>query len=59
MQTEEMRLPARFLPVRAVVRVQSVLEAAGAALGHSKMSATEVDTEKNLPPVLRVAAEMG
>ncbi len=41
------------------VRRRYGLEAAGAALGHAKMSATEVYAERDLGLALRVAAEMG
>jgi integrase len=41
------------------VRKRYGLEAAGASLGHSKMSATEVYAERDLGLALRVATDMG
>jgi hypothetical protein len=41
------------------VRKEFGLEAAGAALGHSKMSATEVYAERDAQLALNVAAKLG
>jgi site-specific recombinase XerC len=41
------------------VRRQYGLEAAGAALGHAKMSVTEIYAERDETLALRVAAEIG
>jgi hypothetical protein len=42
-----------------LVRKLYGLETAGASLGHSKMSATEVYAERDLTLALKVAAERG